>query len=97
MDTYVILRREGWRTAEELQEAEARSRAESERMMDDVAWIRTYGLVERDGTFGSICIYQASNPEAIRRHSAAAELPVDEIVAVSETLVVQPDPAPVSI
>lgn len=97
MYTYVILRREGWPTADELREAAERSKTESERMGDDVAWIRTYGLVERDGTFGTICVYQASSPEAIRRHSTAAGLPVDEIVAVADTLVVRPDPAPVSI
>jgi len=97
METYVILRRNGWRTAEELQEAAARSTAEGERMADDVAWIRSYVLAERDGTVGTVCIYQASSPEAIRRHAAAAALPVDEIVAVADTVVVRPDPAPVSV
>lgn len=92
MDTYVILRRGGWRTAEELQEAAARSAAEGERMLDDVAWIRSYVLAERDGTVGTVCVYQASSPEAIRRHAAAAELPVDEIVKVADTVVVRPDP-----
>ena len=38
---------------------------------------------------------QASSPEAIRRHAYAAALPVDEIVAVADTVVVRPDPAPV--
>jgi Protein of unknown function (DUF4242) len=92
MDTYVILRRGGWRTAEELQEAAARSAAEGERMLDDVAWIRSYVLAERDGTVGTVCVYQASSPEAIRRHAAAAELPVDEIVKVADTVLVRPDP-----
>lgn len=92
METYVILRRSGWRTAEDLQEAAARSTAEGERMPDDVAWIRSYVLAERDGTVGTVCIYQASSPEAIRRHAAAAKLPVDEIVAVTDTVVVHPDP-----
>jgi hypothetical protein len=49
-------------------------------------------LEERDGTVGTVCIYQASSPEAIRRHAAAAELPVDEIVGVADTVVVRPDP-----
>lgn len=97
MDTYVILRRGGWRTAEELQEAAARSTAEGERMPDEVAWIRSYVLAERDGSVGTVCIYQASSPEAIRRHAAAAALPVDEIVAVADTVVVRPDPAPVAV
>ena len=84
MDTYVILRRNGWRTADDLREAGARSAAEGERMPDDVRWIRSYALDE------------ASSPEAIRRHAAAAELPVDEIVRVADTIVVRPDPQPVA-
>jgi hypothetical protein len=92
VDTYVILRRNGWRTAEELGEAAARSTAEGRRMPDDVAWIRSYALEERDGSVGTVCVYQASSPEAIRRHASAADLPVDEIVKVADTVIVQPDP-----
>jgi thiamine biosynthesis protein ThiC len=92
MDTYVILRRGGWRTAEELQEAAARSTVEGERTPDDVAWIRSYVLEERDGRVGTVCIYQATSPEAIRRHAAAADLPVDEIVKVADTVIVRLDP-----
>jgi hypothetical protein len=88
----VILRRNGWRTADDLTEAAARSTAEGERMPDDIAWVRSYVLEELDGTVGTVCIYQASSPEAIRRHAAAAELPVDEIVKVADTVVVRPDP-----
>ena len=40
--------------------------------------------------------YQASSPEAIRDHAARADLPVDEIIAVADTVVVRPDPAPSS-
>ena len=96
MDTYVILRRAGWRTAEELQEAAARSTAAGERLPDDVAWIRSYVLEERDGRVGTVCIYQASSPEAIRRHAAAAEIPIDEIVKVADTVVLRPDPMSVT-
>ena len=97
METYVILRRGGWATPDDLREAAARSTAEGERMPDDVAWIRSYVLAELDGTVGTVCIYQASSPEAIRRHAAAADLPVDEIVKVADTVVVRPDPAPVGV
>lgn len=94
METYVILRRNGWRTADDLAAADERSIAEGDRMPDDVAWIRSYVLDEQDGTVGTVCIYQASSPEAIRRHAAAADLPVDEIVKVADTVVVRPDPVP---
>jgi sporulation protein YlmC with PRC-barrel domain len=96
METYVILRRGGWRTADDLAVAAERSTTEGERMPDDIAWIRSYVLEELDGTVGTVCIYQASSPEAIRRHAAAAELPVDEIVKVADTVIVRPDPAPVA-
>jgi hypothetical protein len=95
VNTYVILRRGGWRTADELREAAERSTAEGERMSDDVRWIRSYVLAEPDGSVGTVCIYEGTSPEAIRAHAGAAELPVDEIVAVADTVVVRPDPAPV--
>ena len=97
METYLIVRRSGWRTADELQKAARRTSAEVERMPEDVRWIRSYVIAETDGSLGTACIYQASSPEAIRRHAYAATLPVDEIVAVAETLVVQPDPHPIAI
>jgi hypothetical protein len=92
MDTYVILRRSGWRSAAELEEAAARSLAEGERMADDIVWIRSYVLEEGNGV-GTVCIYEASSPEAIRAHAAAAGLPVDEIVKVVDTVVIRPDRA----
>ena len=91
METYVILRRSGWRSGEELEEAAARSTAEGERMSDDIRWIRSYVLEEGNGV-GTVCIYQASSPEAIRAHAAAADLPVDEIIRVADTVLVRPDP-----
>ncbi len=94
METYVILRRNGWPTADDLQEAAARSTAEGERTPDDVLWIRSYVTAETDGTVGTVCIYQASSPEAIREHAGRADLPVDEIVKVADTVVIRPDPVP---
>ena len=94
METFVILRRGGWRTAEDLQEAAARSTAEGDKMQDDVRWIRSYVTAEPDGTVGTVCVYQASSPEAVRAHASKADLPVDEIVRVADTVVVRPDPVP---
>jgi hypothetical protein len=95
METYVILRRGGWRTPEDLQAAAARSTAEGERMSEDVRWIRSYVLAEPDdGGVGTVCVYQATSPEAIRRHATAADLPVDEVIKVADTVIVRPDPAP---
>ncbi len=97
METYVILRRGGWRTQAELDEAAARSRAEEDRVPEDISWLRSYVLAERDGTVGTVCVYQASSPEAIRAHAAKADLPVDEIVAVTGTVIVRPDPEPATV
>ena len=97
METYVILRRSGWRTADDLRVAAERSTVEGERMSDDVRWIRSYVTAETDGRVGTVCIYQASSPEAIRRHASAADLPVDEIVKVADTVIVRPDPSAVAV
>jgi hypothetical protein len=94
VETYVILRRRAWRTGAGAREAIGRARAESERMSEEVTWIRSYILDESDRTTGTVCVLQASNPEAIRRHAIAADLPVDEIAKVAETKIVRPDPMP---
>ena len=93
METFVILRRNGWRSGEELAAAAERSTIEGEKMPDDIRWIRSYVLEESQGV-GTVCIYQASSEEAIREHAAAADLPVDEIVRVVDTVIVRPDPEP---
>ena len=96
MDLYAILRRSGWRSPEDLQKAAERSTEEGERMSDDVRWIRSYVLEEGGSTVGTVCIYEATSPEAIRAHSSAAELPVDEIIKIADTVIVRPDPVPTS-
>jgi sporulation protein YlmC with PRC-barrel domain len=93
MNTYVILRRSGWKTGADLQEAAARStQVGDEEMSADIRWIRSYVLEEGGGSVGTVCIYQASSPEAIREHARRADLPVDEIIAVADTVIVRPDP-----
>ena len=95
MNTYVILRRSGWRSGDELGEAAERSRqVGDEEMSDDIRWIRSYVLEEGGGSVGTVCIYEATSPEAIREHASAAELPVDEIIPIADTVIVRPDPVP---
>lgn len=95
MELYVILRRGGWASGAELEEAAGRSkRAADEEMPDDIRWIRSYVLEEGEGSVGTVCIYEASSPEAIRTHASIADLPVDEIIRVADTVVVRPDPTP---
>lgn len=95
MDLYVILRRDGWSSGAELEEAAARSRKTADdEMPDDVRWIRSYVLEEGSSSLGTVCIYEATSPEAIRTHASMAGLPVTEIIRVADTVLVRPDPAP---
>ncbi len=95
MDTFVILRRSGWRSGAELGEAAARStRVGNEEMSDDVRWLRSYVLEEEGGAVGTVCIYQATSEEAVREHASRADLPADEIIRVADTVHVRPDPEP---
>jgi hypothetical protein len=94
METFVILRRSGWRSPEELEEAAGRSTAEGDKRSEDIRWIRSYVLEEGGGSVGTVCIYQASSEEAIREHAQAADLPVDEVVRVADLVKVREDPAP---
>ena len=98
MKLYAILRRSGWRSGAELEEAAARStRVGNDEMADEVRWIRSYVLDEGGGSVGTVCIYQATGPEAIRKHASLADLPVDEIIAVEDTVVVREDPQPTTV
>ncbi len=92
MNTYAILRRRAWATGSDLEAAAARSTEEGERMSDDVRWIRSYVLGETTGGLGTVCIYEATGPEAIRTHAEAADLAIDEIIEVVDTVIVRPDP-----
>ena len=97
MDTYVILRRSGWRSPEDLQAAAERSRqVGDDEMSDDIRWIRSYVLEEGDSAVGTVCIYQATSPEAIREHASRADLPADEVIRVADTVIMRPDPEPAS-
>ncbi len=93
MQQYVILRRDGWRTPADLEAAGARSaEIADEQMPDDIQWIRSYAIGEPDGQVGTVCIYAASSPEAIRDHANRVGMPATEIIPILDTIVVRPDP-----
>jgi hypothetical protein len=95
MQLYAILRRSGWRSPDDLEAAAERSRqVGDEEMSDDIRWIRSYVLEERGGSVGTVCIYEATSPEAIRDHASRADLPIDDIIPVADTVVVREDPQP---
>jgi Protein of unknown function (DUF4242) len=94
MELYAIIRREGWVTGGDLEAAAARSSAVGDNdMPSDIRWIRSYVINEDSGNLGTVCIYEASSPEAIRDHASRADLPVTEIIPIADTVVVRPDPA----
>jgi hypothetical protein len=98
LKTYVIRRRDGWRTPEELQESGAKStRVGDDEMSDDIRWIRTYAVLETEGGIGTVCVYQASSPEKIREHASRVGMPADEIIEVADTVIVRPDPEPATV
>jgi hypothetical protein len=94
MQLYAIRRRNYWHDPAALEATAARSRrVGDEEMPDKVRWIRTYVLSETDGKLGTLCIYEAVSPEALREHAARVDMPADEIVTVAATVLVRPDPS----
>jgi hypothetical protein len=94
MNTYVILRRSGWRSPEDLEAAAERSRqVGDEEMSDDIRWIRSYVLKEGESAVGTVCVYQGTSPEAVREHASRADLPIDEVIEVADTVIMRPDPS----
>jgi hypothetical protein len=94
MQLYAILRRHGWASPDDLGTAAERSTAEGDKDGSGIRWIRSYVLAEESGEVGTVCIYEADSPDAIRAHADAADLPVDEIIPIADTVVVRPDPQP---
>jgi len=93
MQTYIILRRNGFASPAYLRQAGERSTKAGEEIAGDIRWLRSYALDEGTG-MGTVCVYQATSPEAIRRHAESADLPCDEIIPVADTVVVHEDPQP---
>jgi sporulation protein YlmC with PRC-barrel domain len=93
METYVIRRRNAWKTTRELEATAGVSlRIGNDEMANQVRWIRSYVVNEDDGTLGTVCIYQAVSPAAIREHAKRVGMPANEITAVARTVIIREDP-----
>jgi len=93
MKTYVIRREKAWQSPEELEQAAERSKQVAETdFPEDIRWIRSYVIAEPGGSLGTVCIYQASDPDAVRSHAERVGMPADEILEVVDTVIVRPDP-----
>ena len=94
MPLYLVPRTRAWLSEEELAAATDCLPAVNDTMRDDIRWIRSYVVAEEDGTISGYSVYEASGPEALRRHGEATMLPTDAIKPVVATIVVAPDPEP---
>ena len=93
MNTYAIRRKQAWKSPAELEQVAARSKqVADDDFPSDIRWIRSYVIAEEDGSLGSICIYQATDREAVRKHAQRVGMPADEILDVADMVVIRPDP-----
>jgi uncharacterized protein DUF4242 len=93
MDLYVIRRPSAWANLGELEKAGAKSaRIGNEEMPDRIRWIRSYVVHEADGRVGTVCIYQARDPESIKEHASRVGMPAAEILPIMDTVIVRADP-----
>ena len=93
MKTYAIRRKNASGSPEELEQVAARSKEVAEADFPaDIRWIRSYVIAEEDDTLGTVCIYQATDSEAVRKHAHRVGMPADEIWEVADTVIIRPDP-----
>lgn len=92
MDLYVIRRRGMWANETEMEAAAAESARVGEEMNDRVRWIRSYAVKEDDGRVGSVCIYEARDPDAIREHGRRIGAHSEDFQPVATTAIIRPDP-----
>jgi sporulation protein YlmC with PRC-barrel domain len=94
MNTFIIRRRNAWKNTQELEATAARSlHVGNDEMADRIRWIRSYVVQEADGTLGTVCVYQATDADAIREHAKRVGMPADEITGVADTVIIRSDPA----
>jgi sporulation protein YlmC with PRC-barrel domain len=94
MNTYIIRRYNAWKDSQELEVTASRSlHVGNNEMADRIRWIRSYVVQESDGTLGTVCVYQATNADAIRVHAKRVGMPADEITGVADTVIIRSDPS----
>ncbi len=95
MNMYVIRREKAWQSPEELEATAERSKQVAEDdFPDDIRWIRSYVIKEDGGTLGTVCIYEATDIDAVRAHAKRVDMPADEVLEVADTVIIRPDPEP---
>lgn len=94
MELYVIRRHGIWANEEQAEAASEDSVRVGEDMKHRLRWIRSYAVTEEDGRIGSVCIYEADGPDAIREHGRRIGAPSEDFQLVPGTVVKRPDPQP---
>jgi hypothetical protein len=94
MQLYHIRRPRFAADADELAAKSARSEQVLKEMSDRLRWIRTYVVNEEDGSLGCVCLFEATDEEAIREHGRRIGKTGMEIRPVQDTAIVNPDPKP---
>lgn len=91
MNTYAILRRDReWTSPDDVAQAAERStRVGREEMPDQIRWVRSYVVETPDKRLGTICIYRASDEQAVREHARRAKIPADEVLPVRDVVIVE--------
>jgi hypothetical protein len=93
MKLYAIRREKAWASPEELEEVAGRSKqVADDEFPDDIRWIRSYVIKEDGGSLGTICIYEATNIDAVKEHAKRVDMPADEVLEIADTVVIRPDP-----
>jgi hypothetical protein len=78
MPRYVIERKLGKVSQEDLQKAAIHSKQVREERFPDVSWDHSHVVNTENGLL-TYCIYEGPSPDRIRAHAAAAGLPADTI------------------
>ena len=88
MNLYAIIRRQGWASPGDLQEAAARSTAIADREIPtDIRWIRSYVLSEDSGDLGTVHL-RGVQPREDPRACVARRASVTEIIPIADTVIV---------
>jgi hypothetical protein len=94
MQLYHIRRPRFAADADELAAKSTKSEHVLKEMSDRLRWIRTYVVNEEDGSLGCVCLFEATDEEAIREHGRRIGKTGMEIRPVQDTAIVNPDPKP---
>jgi len=91
MPRFIIERRFGKVTAEELDAGGTRSKRVAKEQFPEIVWEHSHAIETADGVI-SFCIYQAPNEAYVRAHASAAGLPCNQVLEIANT--VGPDDFP---